>query len=97
VNINENGNKPLVLFSELKPGDVFYRTGYDGGLENRYLMKIWPVAVKEGCSGKTEFTAVKLVTGGLSCIEDDRRVIPVEAELLVKGVGGDWSASENRG
>ena len=97
MNINENGNKPMVLFSELKPGDVFYRTGYDGGIEDRYLMKLWPVAVKEGRSEESEFTAVKLGNGGLSCIEDDRRVIPVEVELLVKGVGGDWSASENRG
>ena len=87
MNVNENGKRPLVPFSELKPGDVFYRTGYDGGIENRYLMKIFPVPVKNGRSEDSEYTAVKLVTGGLSCIEDDRMVIPVNAELLVHNVG----------
>lgn len=88
MNINKNGYKPLVRFSELKPGDVFYRAGSgDGDFVNRYFMKTLPVLEVDENGVESLFTAVKLANGSMSCINDERFVIPIRAELVVEAVG----------
>lgn len=69
--IEDKRELDYIEFKELEPGDVFTDTGlFFMVLDYEY--------------NKTGFTAVELDAGGLNRFQDDDKVIPVEAKVVIE-------------